>query len=63
MPSREPGPSKGPRRSETAQAVASVGKFVPAREPPSKKGPRRSESQQSTPTAVRVVRVRSTRVE
>ena len=63
MPSREPGSSKGPRRSKTVQAVASVGKFVPAREPASNKGPRRSEGQQSTPTAVRVVRVRSTRVE
>ena len=63
MPSREPGPSKGPRRSETAQAVALVGKFVPAKESASSKGPRRSESEQSTPTAVRVARARSTRVE
>ena len=29
VPAREPGSRKGPRRSETAQAVASVGKFVP----------------------------------
>ena len=63
MPAKKPGSSKGARRSETAQAVASVGKFVPARESASSKGPRRSEREQSTPTAVRVVRVRGTRVE
>ena len=46
MPAREPGLSKGPRRSEAAQAVASAGKFVPARKPGSSKNPRRSETAQ-----------------
>ena len=44
MPAKEPGSSKGPRRSETARAVASAGNFAPAREPGSRKGPRRSET-------------------
>ena len=63
MPAREPGLSKGPRRLETAQAVALAGKFVPAKEPGSSKGPGRSESAQATSTEVRVVRARSTQVE
>ena len=63
MPAREPGSSKGPRRSETAQAVTSAGQFMSGREPGSIKGPRRSKSAQAASTAVRVVHVRNTRVE
>ena len=63
MPAREPGSSEGPRRSETAQAVASTGQFVSAREHGSSKGSRRAKIAQAASTAVRVVRVRSTRVE
>ena len=44
MPAREPGSSKGPMCFETAQAVASAGKFVPAREPGSSQGPRCSKT-------------------
>ena len=51
MPAREPRSSEGPRRLETAQAVALVGKFVPAREPGSIKGPRHSETAQAEASA------------
>ena len=40
--------SKDPRRLKTAQAVASVAKFVPARELESSKSPRRTKSAQAT---------------
>ena len=60
MPAREPGLSKGLRRSETAQAVASAGKFVPARELGSSKGPRRSETTHAVASAAKFVpRLRS----
>ena len=52
MPAREPGSSKGPRHSETAQAVTSARQFMSGREPGSIKGPRRSKSAQAASTAV-----------
>ena len=63
MLAREPGSSKGSRRSETAQAVASAGQFVSAREHGSSKDSRRAKIAQAAPKTVRVVRARSTRVE
>ena len=63
MPARGPGSSKGPRRSETAQAVASARHFVPVGESGPSKGPRRSEIVQAASSVVRVLRARCTRVE
>ena len=63
MLAKESGSSKGPRRSETAQAVVSVVQFMPARELGSSKGPRRSETTRAASSVVRVVRARNTRVD
>ena len=58
MPAREPGSSKGPRRSKTAQAVASARQFVSTREPGSSKGSRRSETGQAVASAGKFVTAR-----
>ena len=51
MLAREPGSSKGPRHSETAQAVASTGQSMLTKTPESAKGPRRLGTAQAVASA------------
>ena len=61
MPTKRSGHSKGPRRLETAQAVASAGQFVLAMEAGSRKIPRRSEIAQALASAGKFMPAREPR--